>query len=803
MINSENLLDTPDLDPPMGDLFSFRTLSQCRSIWTEPYPSEHDAPELRIIHTRAFTPTGKAIVNKIGIRNAQGYHKCGSHQEDDWVVDLRILTLDTPDSNWRELQYLRDLEPQLPDAITWIELGTLTTYGLILEIRRCGIDGWWTPWNLAKNAFIVEGKLCEPTAGRNESLIKCENIEIASLPSGLRAKQTDGQVRFRSAFLEIGFYLSRTGFSYLGIDQQGNGNTTTNLLQVGPGSFHQGTMFSPLGDGPVADSAVRYRFTGTISVNSNVVAYKLSNKRHGLAYHLEWTVLPEKLVFKVNYSSDRRNRAWHSAAWRMSFHAPSAASQIIALVQSKGQTGSFQNPAILHAPSHGSFAIQAEGDARARLEVFRPRDRIELELKVGEVPANEGDWILPPGDHQARWTFQLNRPNFPLQDQTPSIVKSAITQAGYTGLNFRPDTATLSNNGASIHCPISMDTWASQCLRMGELLPGLKSCDLLRLSLERWLDGGPGYAAGNLRQGGSLHSGEDEYLMTGTSALLGLAEFMLKAATKNWIEENAKAIHIKLTEMKQRDLDDDGLIESDYRTGVSRSCQWSTCWYDVISYGWKDAFSNAILYDALGTLSLAIPGTSLGKRSTEIESWRSKIRASYFSTFYNVKTGWFSGWMCKEGEQHDHAFLAVNGAAIAAGLVKRQVGHSILKRLLDETVKVGMPSARLGLPGNLWPIPNKDLSDIIQKYPFGYYQNGGRTHAQARHFLRGLYAVGLDTQANIILNELSEGLAEAAVFGGCKSGLDWRYWDDRPCGYEGLLTDQFGVIGLILERYGL
>ena len=97
----------------------------------------------------------------------------------------------------------------------------------------------------------------------------------------------------------------------------------------------------------------------------------------------------------------------------------------------------------------------------------------------------------------------------------------------------------------------------------------------------------------------------------------------------------------------------------------------------------------------------------------------------------------------------------------------------------------------------------RDSSDIAQGYPFGHYQNGGRTHAQARHFLRGLYAVGLTTEANRLLEELSQGLAEAAVFGGCKSGIDWRYWDDRPCGYEGLLTDQFGVIGLILERYGI
>ncbi|MDQ8187691.1 hypothetical protein [Pelagicoccus sp. SDUM812002] len=803
MLQSANLLDTADLDPPMGDLFSFRTLSECRSVWTAPKTGESDAPAQRIIHCRAFTPTGRATVERIGFRNAPGYHKCGSHQEDDWIVDLRILTLDTPHSEWRELHYLRDLPQQANKAFKWVDLGELKTYGLILEIRRCGIDDWWTPWNLAAQAFVVEGKLHDPIAPRNEALIETSNIDLSALPEGLQAIQSNGQIRYKSDTLEIGFYLSRTGFSYLGIDQTGKSKTDTNLLQVGPGSFHQGAMLSPLGDIPVADPAVRFRFTGTVSVEANTIVYQLHNERCGQSYRLEWTVLPEKLHLKIKRESQRPQRAWHSAAWRMSFHAPAAASQIIALVDTCGQTGSFESPAILHAPANGSLAICAAGKAKARLEVLRPRDRIELELKAGEVPCEEGDWLLEPGTHEASWTFEVTRPAFALSPEAPKAARAAIVQAGFTGLNFRPDTATLSNNGASMHCPISMDTWACQCLSMGELLPGLRSEDLLRLSLERWLTGGPGYAGGNLKQEGSLHSGEDEYLMTGTATLLGLAEYLHKAATPAWIERFSKEIEQKIREMQVRDLDGDGLIESPFRTGTSGSRQWSTCWYDVISYGWKDAFSNALLYEALNHLAQALPGSVLAHWCEPVETWKTQIHASYFNTFFNLETGWLAGWVCKEGKLHDHAFLAANGAAIAAGLIELDTAKSILQNLLAEAKAVGMPTARLGLPGNLRSIPDEDLSDIIQGYPFGYYQNGGRTHAQARHFLRGLYAVGLRQKADVLLQELSQGLAAAEVFGGCKSGLDWRYWDDRPCGYEGLLTDQFGVIGLILERYGL
>ena len=57
-------------------------------------------------------------------------------------------------------------------------------------------------------------------------------------------------------------------------------------------------------------------------------------------------------------------------------------------------------------------------------------------------------------------------------------------------------------------------------------------------------------------------------------------------------------------------------------------------------------------------------------------------------------------------------------------------------------------------------------------------------------------------EGDYLLSRLCKGLADAAVYGGCRSGLDWRYWDGRPCGYEGLLTDQFGILNVALARYG-
>ncbi|MFW6354209.1 MAG: hypothetical protein ACOC3I_07485 [Verrucomicrobiota bacterium] len=599
-----NLLQTPDLDPPMGDLFSFRKLATVRSVWTEPRPEEADAPERRIIHAHVFAPHGRATVYRITWQQAPGYHKCGSHQEDDWVVDLRILTLDAPDADWRELKYLRDLSP----AGGTLDLDPLVTCGLILEVRRCGIDDYWTPWNLAAAAFSVEGCLEDPVAPRRERLLQVAPPRLEGLPDGLSVQSRDGQVFYRSRWLQVGFVLGRPGCSHLALDQDGEDRVEGNLLQTGPGRFHQGPMLSPVGRPPIADPAVRFDFAGETEVSGNTVCYRFAEESTGQRYEIRWTVAEAGLTLEISREADRPLRAWHSAAWRLGLDPQATPCHLLAAPdRAVGQTGSVAPSMLFHAPGQGSFAVQAEGAALARLEVFRPRDRIEWELKCGEVPMPEGDWLLPAGRFTARWEWSLHAPDFALADGTPAPVRAALRRVGHTGLSFRPDTATLSNNGASMHCPISMDTWSTQTVRMGELLPGLPANALLQASLERWLEGGPGYAGGNLKQGGELHSGEDEYLMTGTAALLGLAEFAEHAAPREWINHHAAAIRRKLEEMQERDLDGDGLIESAYRTGVSGSGQWSTAWFDVISYGWKDAFSNALLSEALQRLARASP----------------------------------------------------------------------------------------------------------------------------------------------------------------------------------------------------
>ncbi len=104
----------------------------------------------------------------------------------------------------------------------------------------------------------------------------------------------------------------------------------------------------------------------------------------------------------------------------------------------------------------------------------------------------------------------------------------------------------------------------------------------------------------------------------------------------------------------------------------------------------------------------------------------------------------------------------------------------------------------------MWPIPEAEAATYQKGQSFGDYMNGGANHAQASHFVNGLYRVGMTAEADQVLSGLCASLADDTAFAGVDGpGVDWRRWDGTPSGYEGLLTDQFGILTTAIDRYGL
>ncbi len=797
-----DLLTIADLEPPMGDLSVGNRLDTVRSIWTKREKGETDLPHQRIVHQRILRLHGPAKLQKLGLKPALGTHKCASALDHDWVTAFRLTA--RVQGRWVVLLQKDNLpKPHTQNPRSFSIKGVVAD-AVIIEIRRCGVDGGWTSWNLAMGAFELWGEPESLLGPRLEHRLQLAELNLEKHTAGVSARQEDGTVKYRTKDFEVGFRLDRPAFSYLSLGIEDSSLLDTNLLFTNPIQCEQGPQLQLVGQPPLIGSSVRCNIVGTVSVIGNKVDYQvlIGNQR----YQYRWTIRARSLSLKIIRESRRSESSWNSSAWSIAWANNVSPTHAVGKLVQSGESGTLDFPSWINAPGFGTWLIESKDEAATlRSECRRAAGFNLIELKIGESSEKNGLHRLLKGRHEATITFRPLKPTTQLKRKIPEVIKRALERTHFVAPTFRADIGSLSNSGASMGCPICADTWTSVLPKLdisGGFKDGISGEELLRVSIERILNGGPGYAAGVLSKGGKTRLADDEYLMTGASALRSFGEYLHYYSDEAWYRSHRRLIHEKIRLMKVRDLDGDGLIESNHRTGISGSGQWSTCWLDVLSFGWKCAWSNAILYGALKAMAAGLKRFGDQQAAKEIEVWRSKIKANYRNTFWNKDTNWLAGWRCKEDRLHDYAFLPVNGTAIREGLMDQEEGRGVLRRLLDEADRVGMPDPALGLPMNLWNIPDEDRADIMQGYPFGYYQNGGRTHSQSRHFVMALYSVGMKDEADALLERLCVGFADASTFGGNQTGVDWRAWDDAPCGYEGLLTDQFGILEAILWRWG-
>ncbi len=276
-----DLLTPPHVDTASGDIGRQQLGSSIKSIWTTPLPEEQGAPAQRIIHCRIVELTETVELKRIGLRKAIGYHKCGSHDDLDWITSFRILVWQ--DGNWKVIRYETDVpEPSEDSEIIWFDLQGEKAASVIIEARSCGIDRWWTGWNVTSDAFILEGTTPHNGIPRKENRHSSVINHLNNLPKGVSAEIKDGEVRFKTRFMETGFCLGRSGFSYLSIDDTGEGHTNRNLLRYQPGMNLQGLRLHPVGEQAISGLFLRYNLEGKTTVEGNRVKYEMTIPQSGL-----------------------------------------------------------------------------------------------------------------------------------------------------------------------------------------------------------------------------------------------------------------------------------------------------------------------------------------------------------------------------------------------------------------------------------------------------------------------------------------------------------------------------------------
>jgi hypothetical protein len=789
-----------------------------RALWTAPVHGEAGAPPRRIVHARAVLADAPMTLRALRVDTAAGYHKCASGAERDRPAHLVVRVPER--DGWRTVADVH-VDPEGEGPVE-TPLGELATTAAVVELRRAAVDGWWPSWNLAATAIALDGDVPPPWRPPRQAWLSVDALDLGGLPAGVSAEHRNGEVRYRTPFLEVGFRLRVPGLAYLAVDDDGDGRTGRDLLQqprsmdiVRSGVYPSGVypvlrdqLAEHLAQGPrLTEHGGRrpvgflaFDFEGATEVRGNTIRYALVLPG-GQRYEIAWTVQRDRLELRAARRAERAQRAWTSSAWHVATDNRVTPSAVLARIVQDGEAGLVEGPVAWHFPRHGCLRIESRGPVLWRSDTVRPLDTNTFELKLGERPQPEGDYLLEAGTHEAEIALRVGAPRLArLREDAPPAVRRMVARHAVTALPFRADTATYSNNGASMHCTTTLNDLSALALRLGDVAPGVSPLDMLRLSLERWLFDAPAYGSGRTSHGD--HQLEDEYVHLGADTLLGLARY-LTVADPAWYTAHGDRIRLQVERMRARDADGDGLVESTIRRGVSGEHQWSTAWSDVLSFGFKDAWANAVLYEALRTLAAALRRLDAPyAAAAELDEWAYRLRAAYLPAFRNPDTGWIAGWRSADDRLHDYAFFVVNGAAVCTDLISVADGREILGALWAELARVGYDDLRNGLPFNLRRVPEEDIGGVVFGLPLGGYLQGGASHHRLGPVVTALRRVGMTAEADRLLEALAETIADDSAFGGVGSGRDWRMWDGTPSGYEGQLAEGFSVLTPAIDRYG-
>lgn len=816
-----NLLDHPLATPEWESLPATPIRLATRALWANNSQGEEEAPDHRVIHSRAAFAASPMSLESFRVRAGAGYHKCASGQEVDAPMHV---VLRVPDGQeWRTVADVRAERNLLENEGLEVDLAGLRTTALVAEVREAATDRWWPGWNLATTGLQLYGEPSEAWQPSPQGKLEIESLDLARMPAGVEAAHLNSEVRFRTPFLELGFRLSSPSWSYMGLDSDGGGKTSRNLLQlprsmdiVRSGVYPSGVYpvlrdqnAEYLAQGPrLASSDGKHivgflasDYRGSVRVKHNTVTYRVEIPTVGQHYDIQFEVLRDRVLMRTVRQASEPLRAWNSSAWHVATDNRVTPSCVLGVPTRKGEAGLIHGPVLWHFPRYGSLRVSSSPGTSVRSDSVRPLDTNTFELKLGETAMDEGDYLLEAGRHESNVEFRVDKGvKQDLLPETPAVVRRMLERHTATAFPFRADTATYSNNGASMHCTTSLADVSALAERAPSPIAEVSPNSLVELSLERWLDGAPSYGSGQTSHG--PHRLEDEYVHMAANTLTALARHLTHYASAEWFASRRGRVVDEIRQMLQRDVDGDGLVESVIRRGNSHEHQWSTSWADVISFGWKDAWANASLFETWTLFEPVLRERGEPGLADEVHDSRTALQAAYLPTFANDKTGLIGGWRSEDGTLHDYGFSLVNGAACSTDLLALSDARDVMSSLVQAWGAVGIADFRNGLPLNLWRIPEEDIGGVVFGLPMGGYQQGGMSHHGARVVLDALYRVGMEDVGDQLLASLAETIADDSAFGGVGSGVDWRMWDGTPSGYEGQLVEGFSVLASALRRYG-
>lgn len=480
--------------------------------------------------------------------------------------------------------------------------------------------------------------------------------------------------------------------------------------------------------------------------------------------------------------------------------------------------GQARLPALLHLPEQGSLRIEAES-----------RQPVMLGYSAHRRGHGYVDVMFPGATLESpRVVYTMT-----VVDIYPQVAGIAADPR-FDGFRrdwlnifqMNAEDGVLANNSASDPCAFVQHMYSEIAKYTPPLAKGLTAMDLVRASLDRYLSGqkacgipyyppfdGNGWGRNELNTVTS-----DSY----PSFLIAAGDYMTTTHDTQWLKKSYPGLRRWAELMLATDTNGNGLIKY---SASGDSGSWTprpdggvllrpSNWWDTIGFGYEDAYSNALAYQALRDMA-SMAGMNGDKADAARYLERAaRLKQAYLPAFFDPATGVIAGWRSADGKLHDYYFPWVSGAAVVYGLVPEKQGNAIFDHLLAEMKKVGYTNFEHGIPGNLIPIRREDYVDLNHgaggpkladgSDAFQVYENGSATAAFAYYSIAALYKLGRVHDGDDILFPMLKSYKAGKFDGRGPNGksYDWQSWDGTPSGYEGFLADCFMALGAAMERPG-
>ncbi len=592
-----------------------------------------------------------------------------------------------------------------------------------------------------------------------------------SMPDPLSVFINDSAFIYKSPYLSIQLKKDHPAFSFFSTDSLGGGMLSVNTI-LGTDSSG-GNVY----EGRAGRDSIAY-FSKT--KRSNIPLWKCRLSSRSFSLQTRWNgssedALPFTITFaqKVNHCT------------------------VLGIMEA---TNAMQFPCVLHFPGMGSFRVYCSDPSVTLLydaDRYTGSPFVKLSFPAADkdhkdiVYRFESAAIYPEGPGiEADKRYDGFRRNF------------------INIFQMNPRIRSLANNSASDACTFTLYLYAEMAQYTPELVKGVTAMDLVRNSLNRYFEGMKGYGQVGYKNVAGGWQSEYDSCDAAPSVIMAACSYILHTKDMAWARANYGHIRSWAEKMIATDRNKDGIIEyglsgnSGSWDGIKRPANW----WDTIGFGHDDAYSNALAYRSC--VLLAALARLLEKTGDDqyFSAFAAKLKASYFNRFYNPETGVLAGWRSEDGRLHDYYFVFVNSIAISYGLVEEKKAVEIMKRVLDKMKAVGFTDFRLGLPGNLLPVPKEDYTDTDKRFGYGafqVYENGGATGCYAYYTVHALYKLGMKREAEMILMPMLESYKKGDFQGHCPGSnmtKDWKSWDGECWGYEGFLVDNFITLLAVMDQ---